>query len=59
MNIQPGDEVWEETGNCFGDKVRVRVVKVFPDGQCIVTDGETGKTRNSHVKRLLKDLGSA
>jgi hypothetical protein len=56
VSIKCGQEAWEETGNCFGDMVKVRVEKILPDGQCHVSDEETRKrrikTRNSHIKNL-------
>lgn len=55
-SIKNGHYAWEETGNFAGDKVLVRVERIFPDGNCIVSDDETRKrqikTRNSNIRKL-------
>ena len=54
-----GDYAMEDSGDCFGTKTLVKIVKVFKDGSCHVEDDETKarrtiKWRASHMKKLTE-----
>ena len=52
--MKEGDYVNEETGNAFGDSVRVKILKIFEDGNCHVAE-DGGKKRNSHINKLAPE----